>query len=109
MVICRHTNEQDNATYVDGMRRAGIDATQNVIATAQIGDAQLRALIPGVTLRAAGLNGLTTAEIAGRRTGGAGATVTVGATLPTIARSTVGPNRSPRPIASATSRRWSGS
>jgi len=59
-------NEQETATYVDGMRRAGIDATQNVIAAAQIGDAQLRALIPGVTLRGGGpgFNGLTTAEIA---------------------------------------------
>jgi peptide/nickel transport system substrate-binding protein len=59
-------NEQESATYVDGMRRAGIDASQNVIAAAQIGDAQLRALLPGVTLRGGGPghNGLTTAEIA---------------------------------------------
>jgi ABC-type transport system substrate-binding protein len=59
-------NEQEAATYIDGLRRAGVDASQNVIAAAQIGDAQLRALIPGITLRGGGpgLNGLTSAEIA---------------------------------------------
>jgi len=59
-------NEQEAATYVDGMRRAGIDVSQHIIAAAQIGDAQLRALIPGITLRGGGPghNGLTTAEIA---------------------------------------------
>ena len=59
-------NEQETATYIDGMRRVGIDASQNIIAAAQIGDAQLRALLPGVTLRGGGpaYNGLTTSEIA---------------------------------------------
>lgn len=59
-------NEQEAASYVDSMRRAGIDATRNVITAAQIGDPMLRSLIPGATLRGGGpgLNGLTSAEIA---------------------------------------------
>jgi peptide/nickel transport system substrate-binding protein len=59
-------NEAEAATYIDSMRRAGIDASQNIITAAQIGDPQLRALLPGVILRGGGpaLNGLTSGEIA---------------------------------------------
>ncbi|HZT07913.1 MAG TPA: ABC transporter substrate-binding protein [Chloroflexota bacterium] len=60
-------NEQEAATYVDSLRRAGVDASPNVITAAQLGDRRLRALLPGLVLRGGGpgLDGLTSSAIAG--------------------------------------------
>src|SRR5439155_7571146 len=55
-------NEQEAALQVDGLRKAGIDASPSVITALQLGDARLRALLPGLIIRGGGpnLNGLTT-------------------------------------------------
>jgi len=44
-------NESEVATYADGLKRAGFDATQRIVTAAQINDPQLRALLPGMQVR----------------------------------------------------------
>ncbi len=47
-------NETESATYVDGLRRAGIDASQRVVSAADIKDPKNRALLPGIQVRGGG-------------------------------------------------------
>jgi len=47
-------NESEAATYVDSMRRAGLDASQRILPAAQIADPETRALIPGLQIRGGG-------------------------------------------------------
>jgi peptide/nickel transport system substrate-binding protein len=47
-------NESEAATYADGLRRAGFDASQRVLPAAQIGDPEQRALLPGLQIRGGG-------------------------------------------------------
>jgi peptide/nickel transport system substrate-binding protein len=43
--------EMELAVYVDGLRKAGFDASQRVVPVQQIRDPQMRALLPGLQLR----------------------------------------------------------
>jgi ABC-type transport system substrate-binding protein len=47
-------NESEAATYVDSLRRAGLDVSQRVLPAAQIGDPEQRALLPGLQVRGGG-------------------------------------------------------
>lgn len=53
-------NEQENAVFVDSLRRSGINASGNIIPAAQVRDAQARALIPGLGLRGYGSKAIET-------------------------------------------------
>lgn len=48
-------NESEVAAYVDGQRKAGINATQKVIPAAQIDDPEVRATVPGIQVRGGGI------------------------------------------------------
>jgi peptide/nickel transport system substrate-binding protein len=47
-------NEQEAATYVDSLRRAGFDANQRILPAAQIADPETRSLLPGLQIRGGG-------------------------------------------------------
>ena len=47
-------NESEVTAYVDGLKRAGFDATQRIVSAAEINDPQLRALLPGMQVRGGG-------------------------------------------------------
>jgi peptide/nickel transport system substrate-binding protein len=47
-------NEMETAIYVDGLRKAGFEATQRVVPAQQIRDPELRALLPGLQVRGGG-------------------------------------------------------
>ena len=47
-------NEQEAGTYVDSLRRAGLEASQRILPAAQIRDPETRALLPGIQIRGGG-------------------------------------------------------
>lgn len=58
-------NEEEAAVFVDSLKRAGVDARQQIFSVAELGNPEARALIPGLSIRggAAAYSWMTTAQI----------------------------------------------